>query len=109
MCYVFMYLSSKNYISYHVCVLFFQITSLDVYKRQTYNLAKHLTGLLKPHIGQTDSFVRDSSDFLWRIRELVLEPGDVLVSFDVVSLFTMVPVQEVLGYLGCLLYTSRCV
>ena len=30
----------------------------------------------------------------------MLEPGDVLVSFDVVYLFSMVPVQEVLGYIG---------
>ena len=31
---------------------------------------------------------------------LRLEPGDMLVSFDAVSLFTMVPVQEVLGFIG---------
>ena len=43
--------------------------------------------------------VRDSSHFLEKVVDLRLEPGDMLINFDVVSLFTMVPVQEVLVFI----------
>ena len=66
----------------------------------TYHLAKHLTELLRPHIGGTESYVRDSAHFLERLGGLSLQPGDIMVSFDVVSLFTMVPVDDVLGHLA---------
>ena len=45
-------------------------------------------------------FVKDLSHFLQKLDGLCLEPDDVLVSFDVVSLFTTVPVQEVVGFIG---------
>ena len=51
----------------------------------TYNLAKHLTKLLWPHIGHTESYVYDSTQFLRKLGGIVLNPGDVVVSFDVIS------------------------
>lgn len=63
-------------------------------------LAKHLTKFLQPSIRLTDSQVRDSVHFLRKLKGLMLDPGNVLISFDVVSLFMMIPLQEVLGYLG---------
>ena len=64
----------------------------------TYNLAKHLTELLWPYIGQMETYVWDSSNFLEEIGGLVLQPGDLMMSFDFVSLFTVVPVQA-LGHI----------
>ncbi|XP_018328756.1 uncharacterized protein LOC108739373 [Agrilus planipennis] len=47
----------------------------------------------------SDSFVKDSTHFIERLETLNLQPGDMLVSFDVVYLFTMVPVKEALEYI----------
>ena len=37
--------------------------------------------------------VKNSIDFMDRIKDFVIEKDDILVSFDVVSLFTSVPVN----------------
>jgi hypothetical protein len=39
-------------------------------------------------------------DFIHTIRTLRAGPRDILISFDVVSLFTMVPLEEALRLLG---------
>ena len=58
----------------------------------TYRLSQYLSRLLSPLVGSTSSFVRNSSDFVAFISAQTLRPDDLLVSFDVVSLFTNVPV-----------------
>ena len=65
----------------------------------TYHLDKYLSGLLQPHIGQTSSFVKDSKHFVDKLKDIVIGPQDILVSFDVVSLFTNVPLQQALSHL----------
>ena len=60
----------------------------------TSNLAQHLTEILKPLVGNTQYHVLNSSSFIQEIKDLCLDPNDVLISFDVVSLFTNVPVDE---------------
>ena len=44
--------------------------------------------------------MRDSAHFVQRISDLRIESEDILVSFDVVSLFTNVPVMESMNYLS---------
>ena len=66
----------------------------------TYYIAKHMSKLLAAHTGKTDSYLKDSAHFIQKIQDLHLEPGDILVSFDVVSLFTRVPVNESLNYIS---------
>ena len=58
----------------------------------TYQLSRHLSMILKPLIGNTSSCVRNSAEFVSFIRSELLDVDIVLVSFDVVSLFTNVPV-----------------
>jgi hypothetical protein len=65
-----------------------------------YRLAQRLAGLLGEHIGDSPHHVRNSMDFIHTIRTLRAGPWDILVSFDVVSLFTMVPLEEALRLLG---------
>ena len=57
----------------------------------TYRLSKHLSGLLSPLVGKSPSAVRNSKDFADFITNQILEEGEILVSFDVVSLFTNIP------------------
>jgi hypothetical protein len=50
---------------------------------------------MSPLAGNTDSFVKNSEHFIKSIQEINIQNGDCLVSFDVVNLFTNVPVEEV--------------
>ena len=52
---------------------------ISAIRSPTYSLVKYLMTLLKPHIGHTNSFVRDSSYFLERLVDVQLEPGDMLI------------------------------
>eukprot|EP00253_Pinus_taeda_P030797 PITA_30797 len=60
----------------------------------TYLLAKFLAAKLRPLVGQTESFVKDSASFIDDLKRIKLEPEDILVSFDVVSLYTCIPINE---------------
>ena len=59
----------------------------------SYQLSKFLARMLSPLVGNSDSHVNSSSEFVSFIRCQTLRPTDVLVSFDVVSLFTKVPIN----------------
>ena len=56
----------------------------------TYMLSKHLAQTLKPLVGNTDFTVKKSLDFCDQIKHA---EDDELVSFDVISLFTSIPVE----------------
>src|SRR5436190_6423105 len=59
-------------------------------------LSKVLLDIIKPLAGQTDSFIKNSKDFVEKSKQIKLTETDKLVSFDVESLFTKVPVPETL-------------
>ena len=59
----------------------------------TYNIAKHLAKNLKPLAGNTYSYIKYSTHFIQEIKNLQLKDNDMLVSFDVVSLYTKNPVD----------------
>ena len=60
----------------------------------TYRLAKHLVHIIGPLAGQTPSFVKNSRHFVEIVRGETIDSEEKLVSFDVESLFTNVPVEE---------------
>ena len=57
----------------------------------TYSLSKHLVSILSPLVGNSERHVRNSTNFAKFITTQTLEEDEVLVSFDVVSLFTKIP------------------
>ena len=60
----------------------------------TYELSKHLVTLLSPLVGKTSSHTANSFEFASFVTKQKLPEGTTLVSIDVVSLFTKVPVDR---------------
>jgi hypothetical protein len=54
----------------------------------TYQLSKYLAGLLSEPTGKLKHHVRNSLQFVQILDSLRVQPEDIMVSFDVVSLFT---------------------
>lgn len=62
----------------------------------TYRLARYLASELKPLLRNSGSRILNSKDFVEKIQQIRLHPNDILVSFDVESLFTKVPIPDTL-------------
>ncbi|XP_071440799.1 uncharacterized protein [Hetaerina americana] len=60
----------------------------------TYRLSKYLASSLQPHVGNTPSFVKNSAHFIEILKGVTISKNDIMVSFDVSSLFTNVPIQD---------------
>ena len=56
-------------------------------------LSKHLAQILRPLMNNTDLTVKNSVEFCEQMKNVKLEEGDELLSFDVVSLFISIPVD----------------
>jgi hypothetical protein len=54
-------------------------------------LARYLLKIISPVSGKSNSHVTNSVEFIDQLKQITLEEGDELVSFDVVKLFTSVP------------------
>nr|VZI28410.1 unnamed protein product [Spirometra erinaceieuropaei] len=57
----------------------------------TYGLAKWLFRLLKFLTAESDTTVSSSAQFLEKLKGVSIHPNEVMVSFDVTSLFTSIP------------------
>ncbi|XP_075157559.1 uncharacterized protein LOC142230819 [Haematobia irritans] len=59
----------------------------------SYNLCKYIVGILRNITLDSKYNVKDSADFKTRLENMTIEDGEVLISFDVVSLFPSIPVK----------------
>ena len=60
----------------------------------TYLLSKFLAKKLLPMAGNTSSFIKNSTSFVDWVKNIEVNKEDILVSFDIVSLYTMIPIEE---------------
>ena len=71
-----------------------------------YNLAKFLDQIIKPYI--PNQFMLDSTfHLLDKLKEFSPSPHQIMVSFDVVSLFTNVPLEETINMIGNYIYKEN--
>ena len=59
----------------------------------TYNLSKFLSGIITNILGKTEYHIKDSWDFHKFIKNKKIPKNHTLVSFDVVSLYTNIPID----------------
>jgi ribosomal protein L19E len=62
-----------------------------------YKLAKYLDSIIKPLRSTNDFMLKDTFDFVNRVSKINTNEGDSIVSFDVESLFTNIPVNETIN------------
>jgi hypothetical protein len=66
----------------------------------TYQLSKYLAGFLSQLTGKVTHHVRNSLQFVQTWDSIIVQPEELMVSFDVVSLFTKVPITDTLQLVG---------
>ena len=60
----------------------------------TYNLAKFAAGILRPLIGQSPHYVRNTIEFVDKIKNIRLFDSEILTFYDVTALFTSNPADS---------------
>ncbi|KAJ0057450.1 hypothetical protein NL108_006138 [Boleophthalmus pectinirostris] len=62
----------------------------------TYNLSKALVEIIKPLIGQTKFNCKNAKQLAQELKNITIAPDEILISHDVISLFTKTPVDVTL-------------
>ena len=62
----------------------------------TYDLARYVNHQLMPDVRNSTSWIRNTKDFVDKLEDTCIDRDDVMISFDVKSLLTSVPVKEAL-------------
>ncbi|KAI8478649.1 hypothetical protein Bbelb_436180 [Branchiostoma belcheri] len=60
----------------------------------TYELAGFLAKILGPLVGKSQHHVKNSADFVQKIKDIHIEEDEIITSYDVFSLFTCIPPKE---------------
>ena len=60
-------------------------------------MEKVIAKVLKSLVGKLPHHIQSTSDFISKVRETTLLPGECLMSYDVTTLFTSVPIDPALN------------
>ena len=66
-------------------------------------MAKVIAKILKPLVGKSPHHIQSTSDFVNKVMELTLLPEEYLMSYEVIALFTSVPIDPALNIIKDLL------
>ncbi|XP_037506744.2 uncharacterized protein LOC119382905 [Rhipicephalus sanguineus] len=66
---------------------------VDFTRSPLHKLSNYLHRIISPLVGKTETHVRNSYDFIEKVRNTVLHDDEIMVSFDVKSLYTSVPID----------------
>ena len=66
-------------------------------------MAEVIAKILKPLVGKLLHHIQSTRDFVSKVREVTLLPGECLCSYDVTALFTSVPIDPALNIIKNLL------
>ena len=77
-------------------------------------MVKVIVKVLKPLVGKLPHHIQSTSDFVSKVREVTLLPGECLSSYNVTALFTSVPIDPAFNIIRDLLeedetLSNRCV
>ena len=65
-----------------------------------YKIAKTLVKIIKEHTNlENNRSVKSCKDFIKKVNHITIQPNYKLVSFDIVDLYTNVPIEETLKLL----------
>ena len=62
----------------------------------TYGVAKERAKILKPLVGKSPHNITSTQDFVEQVKQIKLEPGECLSSYDVSALFTLLALLRLL-------------
>ena len=60
----------------------------------TKNIDKHIAGIMKTYIKNTDHYIKNSKDFVDKCKNIKIAEDETLVSYDVTALYPSVPQEE---------------
>ena len=69
----------------------------------TYETSKELVRIIKPLVGKSPHHVQNTQDFLEQIKGTQLHSDQCMISYDVMALFTSVPIQPAINTIKKLL------
>ncbi|XP_035659430.1 uncharacterized protein LOC118404460 [Branchiostoma floridae] len=57
----------------------------------TYELSRFLADIIGPLVGKSEHHIKNSADFVNKIKDIRVEEDEIITSYDVCSLFTSIP------------------
>lgn len=66
---------------------------VDFTRSPLYRLSGYLHKVFAPLVRKGSTFIHNSSDFIEKVRNVTVDDDEIMVSFDVKSLFTSIPVD----------------
>ena len=62
-----------------------------------YAASKYISDIIKPLAGKSEHHLKNSQDLINKLANVIVEPDEIMVSYDVSSLYTNVPIEEAIG------------